>query len=301
MPSASRNEPGGRAGDHPHRRVGHLDLLLGGDPPQHTGQLLERRAMEVEPMAAVDDGGGNLVRLGGGQHEDHVRGRLLERLQERVPRRGREHVRLVEDVDAAPAAHGLERDVLAQLADVVDGVVGGGVHLDHVDGRAVGDGAAGRIVGREVGAGSALGVQRTGQELGHARLAGPPRADEQVGVMHLPELDRVAQCAHDVLLSHHLVEGARAVAAVEGEHGFRIVAVGRVKIEAASAATSGRDHRTKWRARVGAAIAVRPAAGRPAGSVPTHGRPHRQGYASAPGEGAARPSGARSPTPSWPH
>ena len=66
-----------------------------------------------------------------------MRGRLLERLQERVPGRVREHVRLVEDVDAAAAAHRRERDVLAQLADVVDGVVRGRVHLDHVERRAL--------------------------------------------------------------------------------------------------------------------------------------------------------------------
>ena len=45
---------------------------------------------------------------------------------------GGEHVRLVEDVDLA-ALHRGQRDVLAQLADVVDRVVRGRVHLDHVE------------------------------------------------------------------------------------------------------------------------------------------------------------------------
>ena len=174
--------------------------------------------MEVEAVAAVDDGGRHLVRLGRRKHEHDVRRRFLERLQERVPSGGGEHVRLIEDVDALAAAHRCERDVLAQLANVVHAVVGGGVHLHHVERSAAGDGHTGRIVGREVCARAALGVERAGEELGHARLARAARADEQVRVMHLVELDRVAQCADDVLLAHHVFEGAWAMAAVEREH-----------------------------------------------------------------------------------
>ena len=132
-------EAAGRvARDQADRGVGHLDPLLLGHPPQHARDLLERRAVEVEAVAAVDDRGRHLVRLGRGEHEDDVRRRLLERLQERVPGRVREHVRLVEDVDAAAAAHRRERDVLAQLADVVDRVVRRGVHLDDVERGAAG-------------------------------------------------------------------------------------------------------------------------------------------------------------------
>ena len=142
----------GLAGDHAHSSVGDRDALLLGDPAQDAGDLLQRRAPEVEPVAAVDDRGRHLVRLGRGQHEHHVPGRLLQRLQERVPRGGGQHVRLVKDVHAARAAHRRQRHVLAQLADVVDRVVGGGVHLDHVQRGAVHDRLAGGVVGREVGA-----------------------------------------------------------------------------------------------------------------------------------------------------
>ena len=143
---------GRRAREHADRGVGRLDALLGGDAAQHAGDLLERRPLEVEAVAAVDDRRRHLVRLGRRQHEDDVRRRLLERLQERVPRRGREHVRLVEDVDAAAAAHRRERDVLAQLADVVDRVVRRGVHLDDVERGAVHDRARGGRLRVEVDA-----------------------------------------------------------------------------------------------------------------------------------------------------
>ena len=67
-----------------------------------------------------------------------------------------------------------------------------------------------------------LAVQAGGEDLRHARLAGPARAHEQVGVVDLALLDRVAQRAHDVLLADDVGERARAVAAVErgaGGHG----------------------------------------------------------------------------------
>ena len=131
---------------------------------------------------------------------------------------GGEHVGLVQDVDAPGAAHRRKRHVLAQLADVVDGVVRGGVHLHDVERGAAGDGETGRILRREVGSGAALRVQRAGQQLGHAGLAGAARAHEQVGVVHLVELDRVAERADDVLLPHHVLEGAGAVAAVQRKH-----------------------------------------------------------------------------------
>ena len=68
-------EAAGRgAGDHADRRVGHLDPLLAPRPGCSTlGDLLERRALEVEAVAAVDDRGRHLVRLGRGEHEHDVR------------------------------------------------------------------------------------------------------------------------------------------------------------------------------------------------------------------------------------
>jgi hypothetical protein len=54
----------GRAGQHPHGSVGDLDPVLARHALEHAGDLLERRPLEVEAVAAVDDRGGHLVRLG---------------------------------------------------------------------------------------------------------------------------------------------------------------------------------------------------------------------------------------------
>ncbi len=191
------------------------DRLRGGRTAYDVGDLLDGGALEVEAVAAIDDGRGHLLRLGRREHEHGVRGRLLEGLQERVPRGRREHVGLVEDVHLAAPADGRERDALAQLADVVHGVVRRGVHLDHVQRARGGDRAARLAFPARFHGRPALAVQARREDLRHRRLASPARADEQVRVMHAPALDGVAQRPHDRVLAHHVREAPRAVAAIQ--------------------------------------------------------------------------------------
>jgi hypothetical protein len=61
-------------------------------------------SLKVVALAAAQDRDGDLVHLRRREDELHVRRRLLERLQERVPRRVREHVDLVHDVDLEAVA-----------------------------------------------------------------------------------------------------------------------------------------------------------------------------------------------------
>ena len=180
------------AGDQRGGAVVDRDPLAVGDAPHHGRDLLGRRTAEVKAVTAVDDRRQHLVGLGRRQHEDGPRRRLLKRLEERVPGLGGEHVRLVQDVDLVLAGDGRVGDLLTQFADVVDRVVGCGVHLDHVErGRArdrdarVAD--ATRRDRRPVDA-----VQAGREDLGHARLAGAARADEQVGVVDLVRARRRA-------------------------------------------------------------------------------------------------------------
>ena len=54
------------------------------DVLQVIGDRLQRRAAEVEALAATDDRGGHLVRLGGREDEPDAGRRLLEDLQQGV-------------------------------------------------------------------------------------------------------------------------------------------------------------------------------------------------------------------------
>ena len=205
--------------EHAHGGVGHLDLLLGGHPPQHARDLLERGALEVEAVAAVDDRG-------------------------RAPCAPRSSRARTPRAPAAPPASSGTRSrppwmsmcASSRMYTRLPPCIGASASSRAARGcrprscwrprpspprrarcRPGWPGAPGRI-GVEIGARSALGVQGAGEQLRHRRLAGAARPHEQVCMVHLVELDRVPERPDDVLLAHHRVEGPGAVAAVEREH-----------------------------------------------------------------------------------
>ena len=94
----------------------------------------------------------NLVHLGRGEDELHVRRRLFERLQERVPRVLREHVDFVHDEDLVAIARRAVGQALLQPPHLVDAVVAGAVDFLHVHVGALrrfrGTGHAAREAGR---------------------------------------------------------------------------------------------------------------------------------------------------------
>ena len=134
--------PAGAAGDQRQGRVGRLDSLAFRDPAQQRDELGEPGSLEDERLAARADGGEHLAELGRAEDEEEMRRWLLDELEECVPGRGRQLVRLVEDVHLVPALDRLQHHALADLPDVVDAALRGGVHLDDVEGRAVRDGDA---------------------------------------------------------------------------------------------------------------------------------------------------------------
>ena len=147
-----------------------------------------------------------------------MRGWLLDQLQQRVPRRVGELVRLVDDVDLESPLDRLQHGALSDLADVVDPTLRCGVHLDHVERRAVGDGAGDARVGIEVRARASLGVQCLGEDPRHGGLAGAAWAGEEIGLPYLVSLDRVPQGAHDRFLPHDVPEIERSILAIERGH-----------------------------------------------------------------------------------
>ncbi len=210
----------GRSGDDREWALGHLDALLRGDAGEYADHLHHGGAAEVEALAARQDGGRDLVRLGRGQHEDGVGRRLLEGLEQRVERFGGEHVHLVDDVHLHATFHRGEVHLVAQVADVVDAPVGGGVHLDDVHGAASADGLAVWARAVRMGGGFALpgvAVESHGQDLGGGSLARAARAGEEIGVAHPVLVDGVDERAGDVLLPDDVLEAGRAVLAVEGD------------------------------------------------------------------------------------
>ena len=140
-------------------------------------------------------------------------------------------MRLVEDVDLVAARDRRVGDSLAQVTDVVNRVVRRRVHLDHVQRGGVGDRHARFAHAARIRSRPAVAVQAGGERLGGARLAGAPRAHEQVGVMNLAAGDGIGEGAHHLLLADEVGERARAVAAIErgaGRHGLSSLVTGWV-------------------------------------------------------------------------
>ena len=117
---------------------------------------------------------------------------------------------LVDDVDLVPVALGEVLGVLADLADVLDAVVGGAVDLRDVDRGAGGDLHAGLADAAGGGGGAVDAVEGLGEQAGGGGLAHAAGAAEQVGVGDPVELDGVGDRADDVLLAGHVVEGLGA-------------------------------------------------------------------------------------------
>ncbi len=105
-------------------------------------QRLDLDALEVEALAARQHRDRDLARLGGGEDELHMLGRLFQRLEQAVEGLLRQHVHLVDDVDLVAGGIRLVVGAIDEIAHIVDAGVGGGVHLHHVEMAALQDGAA---------------------------------------------------------------------------------------------------------------------------------------------------------------
>src|SRR5439155_27198238 len=201
--------------DERQRVVGEADAFAAGDLLQLLEQLAEPDAPEIVALAAGEYGGQDLVRVGGGEDELHVRRRLLERLQEGVEGVLREHVHFVDDVDLEAAPDRLVRDRLHEVPHLVDLGVRGAVDLEHVEGTSLADLAAVRALVAGLLADPALAVERLREETRRRRLAHPPRPGEEEGVGDAARRDGGLERARHVLLADDLLEPLRSEPARE--------------------------------------------------------------------------------------
>jgi hypothetical protein len=138
------------------------DGLGGGDEAELADDVVELDGVEAEVLAARADGLRDVLGLRGGHHEDDVVGRLFEGLEQSVEGGVGNLVRLVEDVDLVLVARGPVAGGVAELADLVDAAVGGGVDLDDVDGVAGLDLGAGLADAAGLGGGAGRSRSRCG-------------------------------------------------------------------------------------------------------------------------------------------
>ena len=223
------------------KRVAHPAVGLASDRPERAGvvgdafavedfgeafhDVASSNAPEVESLAAREDRRRRLLDLlgfGRGEDEDYAGRRLLQDLEEGVPRLAREHVGLVEDVDLVAAfLRGGVHGAFAQFPGVVHSAVGCGVDLHDVQ-RRVAPPDAGAVLAAAAGLAVGLAlraVEGHRQDPGQRGLADAPRAAEEVGVADPSPRQSVLESLGDVFLGRDVAEAAGPVLSSEGEVG----------------------------------------------------------------------------------
>ena len=103
---------------------GALAEVLGEHPRRHQPERIV--------VGTRTDGADHLVRLGGGEDELDVRRRLLQRLEEGIERRRRQHVDFIDDKDFVSVTRRAVANIVNELSNLIDATIGGRVHLHHV-------------------------------------------------------------------------------------------------------------------------------------------------------------------------
>ena len=172
--------------------------------------------LQVETDTARAHRDRHLLDLGGGEQELDVRGRLLQRLEERVEGLLRQHVHFIDDVDLGAGRDRAIARILDDLAHVVDAGVRGCVHLDHIDMARVHDRLAvdaefGHVDARRVDlAGHAI-IEGAGENARDRRLAGAADPGENVGLVDAVDGEGVGEDPHGHILADEVLETLRPV------------------------------------------------------------------------------------------
>ena len=185
---------------------GQLQLFLPGDILHPPCDILRPDAGKIVPLAAGEDGGGHFLDLGGRQNEDDVCRGLFQRFQQRIEGRCGQHMHLVDDIHLILAGAGGIGGLVPQVADIVHAVVGGCVHLHHVQQAAVVDALADLALPAGVAIYWMQAVDRLGKNFGAGGLAGAAHAGKQIRMAYAPCGDLVFQGSHDGTLTHHILK-----------------------------------------------------------------------------------------------
>ena len=161
------------------------------------------------------------MRFGRRQYKDDMRRRLFQGLQQGVERLGRQHVRFIDDVHLDLQHRRQILHPLAQVSDLVDAAVGGGIDLDQVDRRAASDLDAVRADTARLRALQVQTVDRLCQDPGGRRLPGAAHAGEEIGMRHPALPHRVLERLGNRILPDQLAKFLGAVLEVKGLVGHR--------------------------------------------------------------------------------
>ena len=185
-----------------------LDALFLSDGLQMVDRVTDGHPFEVVNLTTAEDGGQDLMLLGGGEDEDDMCGRLLERLQKGVEGCCGEHVHLVDDKHLVSTELRWDACLLHQRLDVFYTIVRGCIELEDVQGTLLVE----RLAALTLVAGLAccrgiLAVDGLGEDTGTGGLSYTTRSAEEVGMRQFSALHGILQSGGECRLTNNGVEG----------------------------------------------------------------------------------------------
>ena len=181
--------------------------------------VLVRDGVEVEALNTRENCLGNLLRIGCAQHKHNVGGRFFKGLEQGIKSLRREHVNLIDDVDLVGT---LNRGIVDAsndlLADIVDTCTTCRVEL--VDIRMLTGCNKAALLAGTVGQLSCtlLAEQSFGEDARHRCFASTARTTEQIRMARAAFANCMFERRNNVFLAYDLLEGRRAILAIERFH-----------------------------------------------------------------------------------
>ena len=168
---------------------------------QMLSNLIHRHAAELKALAARMNRRRDFLRIRRRQNKNSVRRRLLQRFQQRIECRRRQHMHLVDDIHLITALDRRKRNLLLQLLDLVNTAVGRSVNLQNIHRGAGGNPLAIMTMTAGLGRRPLLTVQRLCQNTRCTCLACAARTAEQIGMRNPAAVQSILQRCLDCLLT----------------------------------------------------------------------------------------------------
>ena len=190
----------------------YLYLFLAGYHPEVFHDVRNGNPVEVINLASAEDGRDYLVLFSGREDEDGVCRRFLQGLEEGVEGRGGQHVDLVYDVHAVLSYLRRNHHLLGKGADVVYGVVGGGIKFMDAVGTALVKRPAALALSARLHVLSGIhAVDDLCKDPGGGGLTYASWTAEQICMCKLPSLDGVLEGGGYAVLAYECPERCRAI------------------------------------------------------------------------------------------
>ncbi len=203
-------------------------------------------AAQIEPLAAGQNRHRHFADFRRGENEFGVRRWLFKRLEQRIESGTRKHVHFIEDIDLVACAHRRVANGVIDLPHVLDTVVRGGIHFQHIGVPAFDDGLAMHAHHRHLDCGflhrtvRQFVIQRARENARSRGLADATHAGEDPGLRDATAVECVRDGAHHGVLPDQVIKAGRAVFARE-----HAIALGRCIRRSGTACSgfSGLAHR----------------------------------------------------------